>query len=202
MLSAKQLFLSQHAAVHTAEISGRTNWSLHDEVLLNLTDDQITRVPRSGQNSIAWLLWHITRIEDMTINTLTLDLPQVWTSAWADDLGFALPDCGASMDETDVAKFSAQISPSALLSYRAAVGSRTRETVQTLTADQAREIVLTSTVQKLLDEGSINPRANWLFDYYTNRTRGFFLTRTATSHNFIHLNEAGRIALQFVTKKE
>jgi hypothetical protein len=37
-----------------------------------------------------------------------------------------------------------------------------------------------------------------LFEYYLNRTKGFFLTRTATSHNFIHLNEAGRIRVKLL----
>ncbi len=65
---AQGLFLTQHAAVHTAEISG-IDWSVHDEALAGLTEAQLRWVPRPGQNSIAWLLWHITRIEDMTINS-------------------------------------------------------------------------------------------------------------------------------------
>jgi len=188
------LFLSQHAAVHTARISDASGWSLHDEVLRGLSEAQIQRVPRPGQNSIAWLLWHITRIEDMTINSLSLGQPQVWSPAWAGRLGYPLPDCGASMDEAEVADFSAQICVPVLLDYRAQVGVCTRQAVKGLGAAQAREIVPTAAVQKLVDEGSIGPKANWLFEYYTNRTRAFFLTRTATSHNFIHLNEAGRLA--------
>ena len=188
------LFQSQHAAVHTAEISGAANWSLHDEVLQGLTETQIKAVPRPGQNSIAWLLWHITRIEDMTINTLMLDQAQVWTHEWAGKLVFPLSDCGAGMEAQDVADFSAQISVRALLDYRAAVGRRTRETLPRLNADLAKEIVPTSRVQSLVDEGAISSRANWLFEFYTKRPRGFFLTRTATSHNFIHLKEAGRVA--------
>ena len=74
---AMPLFLAQHAATHCAEISGAGDWSLHDEVMTGLSDAQIRKVPRPGQNSIAWLLWHITRIEDMSINTLTLEQPQV-----------------------------------------------------------------------------------------------------------------------------
>ena len=187
------LFLSQHAAVHASEISGGAAWSLHDEVLADLTDTQIRTVPGPGKNSIAWLLWHITRIEDMTMNTLVFEQPQVWCPAQAVKLGFSRPDCGASMDEQEVTEFSTQISASALLDYRAAVGRQTRETIQKLSADQAREIVPTSAVQKLVDEGSISAKGNWLFEYYTNRSKSFFLTRTATSHNFIHLNEAGRV---------
>ena len=198
---AIQLFLSQHAAVHNAVISGGENWSLHEEVLANLSDDLIKRIPRPGQNSIAWLLWHITRIEDMTINTLSMDQAQVWNIEWAARLGYPLPDCGASMEEADVANFSTRINIGSLLDYRTAVGLRTRTSVLTLNAGQAKEIVPTHVVKKLVDEGSINSRANWLFEYYTNRPRGFFLTRTATSHNFIHLNEAGRFAAKLLAGK-
>jgi len=197
---AIELFLSQHAAVHTAEISGNSGWSLHDEVLAGLNDESLRRVPRLGQNSIVWLLWHITRIEDMTINTLVFGQPQIWNSIWAERLAFPLPDCGASMDELEVADFSARICAPALIEYRAAVGASTRQVVSCLSAAQAREIVLIPTVQKLVDEGSISLKANWLFEYYTNRTRAFFLTRTATSHNFIHLNEAGRIARKLASR--
>lgn len=190
---ASALFMEQHAAVHCADISGGLSWSLQDEVMTGLTEVQIKKVPRPGQNSIVWLLWHITRIEDMTINTLALDQSQVWTADWAARLCFPLPDCGASMDDNDVHEFSQMISVRTILEYRAAVGRRTRETVRQLSAEQTKEIVPTEIVQKLVDEGSINSRANWLYEYYLNRNRGFFLTRTATSHNFIHLNEAGRI---------
>ena len=189
---ALELFLAQHAAVHSAEISGGQVWSLHDEVLTGLPAPLIKTVPARGQNSIAWLLWHITRIEDMTMNRLTLRQPQVWDKAWAEQLGLASPDCGASMNEEDVAGVSAQINAGAVLEYRAAVGRRTRESILNLDADQARETVPTALVQELVDEGSISTRAGWLFEYYCQRTRAFFMTRTATSHNFIHLNEAGR----------
>ena len=192
------LFLSQHAAVHTARVSGAVGWSLPDEVLAGLSEAQIKRIPHPGQNSIAWLLWHITRIEDMTINTLAVGQPQVWSQAWAAHLAYPLPDCGASMEMADVEEFSAQICAPVLIEYRAAVGERTRQVIGSLSALRAREIVPTSTVQQLVDEGSIGSRANWLFEYYTRRTRAFFLTRTATSHNFIHLNEAGRVAARFV----
>lgn len=188
------LFLEQHAAVHTAQISNPNTWSLHDEVLTELTRDQINMIPATGQNSIAWLLWHITRIEDMTINTLTMDQAQVWNKDWSIRLGYQSPDCGAGMNDEEVTAFSAAIIPEVLLEYRAAVGQQTRLSVSKLTAAQSREIVPDTVVQRLVEEGSISAQANWLYEFYTHRTRAFFLTRTATSHNFIHLNEAGRVA--------
>jgi hypothetical protein len=195
-VAAMQLFLAQHAAVHTAGLS-RADWSLADEVLTGLTDEQLRWIPKPGQNSIVWLLWHITRIEDMTINTLTMEQPQVLDADWAARLNVPFRNCGASMEADEVAAFSAQIAPGALLDYRAAVGCRTRESVPALSAEQVKMAVPTATVQKLVDEGSISAKGHWLFEYYLKRSKGFFLTRTATSHNFIHLNEAGRVRAKF-----
>ena len=192
---AMQLFLQQHAAVHSALVSGSGCWSLQDEVLAGLTDQQIKTVHRSGLNSIAWLLWHITRIEDLSINFLVLDQPQVLMSAreaWLPRLGLASPDVGASMDAVEVSDLSARICVPALKEYRDEVGRSTRAGVLRLQADQLKQVVPETAIQQLRGEGSISRKGEWLSEYYTGRTRGFFLTRTATSHNFIHLNEGGR----------
>jgi hypothetical protein len=196
------LFLQQHAAVHAAcisavpEASGTPCWSLYDEVLAGLTDQQIKTVPRSGMNSIAWLLWHITRIEDLSINFLVFEQPQVLlsaTAAWLPRLGLASPDVGASMNEAEVLELSDRICVPALKEYREAVGRSTRAGVGRLQAAQLKQVIPDVAIQQLRDEGSISRKGEWLAEYYTGRTRGFFLTRTATSHNFIHLNEAGRV---------
>lgn len=188
-----RLFLEQHANVHTAAISGWEYWSLYDEVMSGLSDDQVKAIPRPGLNSIAWLLWHITRIEDMTINFLVFERPQVlFSGGWETRLGLPSPDAGASMDEGEVAGLSAQFNVQALKNYRAEVGRSTRRGVLRLQPTQLKEMVPASAVQQFVEEGSISQKGLWLFEYYLNRTRGFFLTRTATSHNFIHLNEASR----------
>jgi hypothetical protein len=85
---AIQLFLSQHTAVHTAAISSGHPWSLHDEALAGLSEDQIKACPPKQVNSIAWLLWHITRIEDMTINSLVYGKPKILDlTVWRTRLG-------------------------------------------------------------------------------------------------------------------
>jgi hypothetical protein len=193
---AIHLFLQQHAAVHTEAVSGAHCWSLVDEVLAGLTDRQIQAVPRHGLNSIAWLLWHITRIEDLSINFLVLEQPQVLMNdreGWLARLGLDSPDVGASMDALEVADLSARVNVPALKEYRDAVGRSTRAGVVRLQPAQLKQIVPDAAIQQLRDEGSISRKGDWLAEYYTGRTKGFFLTRTATSHNFIHLNEAGRV---------
>ncbi len=187
-----QLFLQQHAAVHTRKISRALNWSLQDDALAGLTDAQIRVCPRPGDNSIAWLLWHTARIEDITLNFLVLEHRQVLLSGdWAVRLGISLRDVGAAMDANQVANLSAQISIPTLKAYRAAVGRSVQAGIGGLNEAQARARVSATTVQKLVKDGSISPNAPWLAEFYSNRPKVFFLTRI-TSHNFLHLSQAAR----------
>ena len=193
---AIQVFLDQHAAVHTAGISGGHYWSLQDEVLKGLSSDQLRIILRPGTNSIAWLLWHIARIEDISLNVMVLEQPQLYLSeGWSTQLGTTRLDVGFGMDIDEVEQFSHQVLIKGLLVYRAAVGRSTRKGIPLLNPLQLKEIVPDSTVQSLFDDGSISQKGGALADFYMNRTKGFFLTRTATSHNYIHLNEAGRIGM-------
>ncbi len=196
---AIRLFLEQHAAVHAAVISGNQFWSLQDEALEGLSDEQIRAIPRLGENSIAWLLWHTTRIEDMTLNSLVFEQAQILDGeGWQARMGLAVRDVGSSMDAGQVAALSAGVSVAALIEYRAAVGRSTRSGVLHLTPEQLREVVRLESIQTFVDEGSISQQGYWLAEYYTGRTKGFFLTRTATSHNFIHLMEARRIRARMI----
>jgi hypothetical protein len=195
---AIQLFLQQHATVHSAEISSGQVWSLQDEALAGLTDEQIKTCLRPKTNSIAWLLWHTARIEDITMNFLVFERPQILLSAdWATCLGLSIRDVGAGMGDAEVVNFSAQVSIQALKDYRAAVGRSTQSGVTDLQPSQLKEVVSESTVQRLVNEGAISQNALWLAEYYSGRPKGFFLTRI-TSHNFIHLNEASRVRARLI----
>ena len=192
---AIQLFLQQHAATHTAKISGSQAWSVEDEALAGLSDEQIRACPCPGKNSIAWLLWHAARIEDITMNALVLEQPQTLDSGgWAPRLGPLLRDVGSGMSQAGVTRFSAQVLVQALKDYRAAVGASTINGIPRLAAAQMKEIVTAARVQLLVEDGSISQDALWLAEFYSNRPKSFFLTRTATSHNFQHISEAGRFA--------
>ncbi|NIS79816.1 MAG: DinB family protein, partial [Anaerolineales bacterium] len=67
---AIELFMTQHAMVHSAKVDPSQGWSFEDEILNDMTEDQIRRIPRVGEHSIAWLIWHIARIEDVAMNML------------------------------------------------------------------------------------------------------------------------------------
>lgn len=191
---AVNLFLRQHAAVHSSQISKSRVWSLQDEVIAGLTDGHLRICLRPGLNSIAWLLWHTARIEDVTMNLLVLEQPQVLTRTdWAARLNLPLRNVGTGMSDAEVGLFSASVAIQALKDYRAAVGRNTQSGVRRLQPSNLKEIVSAAAIQRLIAEESLGEQGMWLAKFWAGKSKGFFLTRTATSHNFLHLNQASRV---------
>ncbi len=191
---AIRLFLSQHAMVHSASMAQSGEWSFEDEVLDGLSEIQLRSRPTEGTNSIAWLIWHMARIEDVTMNVLIAGRPQVLNELdWLEQLDLKRRDVGTSMNENEVADFSDQVELIALRKYRVAVGRRTREIVTTLQPAELRERIDPTNVQRLLAEGALAEAAYGLAQAWGGWRKAGLLTMPATRHNFTHLNEARRI---------
>ena len=74
---ALQLFFDQHASLHSAKVSVSDIWSFEDVILDDLTEAQFRRIPHNCEHSIVWCIWHLARIEDVTMNLLIDDDQQV-----------------------------------------------------------------------------------------------------------------------------
>ena len=79
----------------------------------------------SKDETIAWALWHIARLEDLTMNLLVSGGEQVWNREWARCLGTAVADTGNAMSDDQIMELSKALRPAELLQYRSAVGRRT-----------------------------------------------------------------------------
>lgn len=90
--------------------------------------DQLRRAPAAGTNPIAWLIWHLSRVQDSHVAEL-LDADQLWVGGdWARQFGLE-PDpsntgYGHSPDEVAAVRPER---PEALLAYLEAVDGRTRQ---------------------------------------------------------------------------
>ena len=76
-----ELFLSQHAMLHSGKMAKSGLWSFEDEVLDGLSDEQVRAIPQDGEHSIVWILFHLARIEDITMNMLVAGADQLFTAA-------------------------------------------------------------------------------------------------------------------------
>jgi hypothetical protein len=193
--TAIDLFLHQHAMLHDADMSNSGLHSFADEVWDGATETIIRCLPPKFEHSIAWLIWHIARIEDMTMNALVAGKPQIFfRDDWLKKLKVTETQSGnVVMDKADVIAFSKAIDIEALKTYRLAIGRATRESVSCLTPDDIQQKVSPARLQGLLDDGSVPPEAMGLIDYWGNLTIAGLLLMPPTRHCLVHLNEALKV---------
>jgi hypothetical protein len=188
---ALELFLSQHAMLHSAMMAQTEPWSFEDEILDDMTEEQIRRIPRNCEHSVAWIIWHIARCEDITMNLLVAGSPQVLNrDDWLDRTKSPICHTGNEMDEAGITHFSDSIDVGALRAYRVAVGRRTREIVKQLVSEDLKQKVDPARLQRVWDEGAVVEAASGIVDYWGKRNVAELLLMPATRHHIVHLNEA------------
>ncbi len=113
-----------------------------EAVVSGLSSDQLAYRPGPRANSIAWLIWHLTRIQDDHIADVA-GIEQVWTSdGWAERFGlpFDPRDTGYGHRSDDVAELHGA-SGELLVGYLAAVHEQTLGYLEDLTLTDLDRIV-------------------------------------------------------------
>ncbi|WMT42789.1 DinB family protein [Paenibacillus sp. D2_2] len=158
-VQAVDLFLTQHALLYSSQMNGSGVTTLEDHLLNQMTEQAFRTYPvkvPGTKNSIAWHLWHITRIEDMTMNVLLNGEDQVFeTGNWKERLQVNYIHSGNGMTEEEVADLSSNMDLSALLAYRIEVGRQTREVVASTLPGQFNQKVDPIRIRKLKDDGAV-----------------------------------------------
>jgi hypothetical protein len=187
-------FLIQHAMVHSLKVSRMDVWSFEDELWRGLTEKGFRTIPPGGEHSIAWILFHMVRIEDITMNMLVAGTPQLFVKeSWEGRLKSTIRHSANRMNMESVADLSAALDMKALREYRLRVGRRTRAIVNTLKLGQLTSKVDPVRLKQVLEEGAVIPEAMEIVNYWGNRTIAGLLLMPPTRHNFLHLNEAVRL---------
>jgi hypothetical protein len=125
---------------------GRIRETVSD-ILYGLTTEQLTYRVDVDANPIAWLIWHLTRIQDDHM-AAAFGVSQVWTDGgWA--ARFGLPpvsiDTGYGHNRVQVAAVSEACAASALLTdYHEAVYQQTVKLVSSITDADLDRVVDTS----------------------------------------------------------
>lgn len=196
---AVEFALRQHAMVHTESMSHCGLWSFEDEVLAGLSDKDFRIIPPDAEHSIAWVLWHIARIEDVTMNVLIAGCPQILhTGNWLERIQSPIHHTGNAMDVAAVQIFSADIDIDALRAYRIAVGRQTREIIKHLPGSAFKQTTDPFRLQHIRDAKYVLPEAEEILTYWGNQTVAGLLLMPATRHCFLHLNEAARLRKKLI----
>ncbi|WP_078551976.1 DinB family protein [Bacillus alkalicellulosilyticus] len=194
---AIQLCLTLHSFLHSTSVSNSTEGTLADEIVSNLDEKTWRQYPvtmPNTRNSIAWHLWHITRIEDMTMNLLVADDQQVLHSSnWLEKMKISYTHSGNDMSEEEIAVLSSKIDFHSLLEYREEVGKGTQEIISSLRPEQWKMKVEKHKIKRLFEEKAVMERSTWLAEYWSKKDIAGLLLMPATRHIFLHLNKCERI---------
>jgi hypothetical protein len=119
----------------------RVRGATHDAVK-GLTPDVLAFQPGPGANSICWLIWHLTRIQDDHVADVA-GREQLWTAdGWMDRFGLPFPPAATGYGHRPDEVAAVQVESGALLlGYHDAVHAATVRYLEGLGADDLDRIV-------------------------------------------------------------
>jgi hypothetical protein len=191
-MDARDLFLDQHGGLHSTAVAG-DKMSVAERVLGGLSEEQMRVRPREDLNSLAWILWHIARTEDVFVNLVLAGRAQVLDEGWTKRLGVARPDIGTGMKSAEVTDLTRQVDLGALRDYRDAVGRRTRDIVGGFRPEDWEGAIAAPGVERAAAEGAFGPVRELFLKAFPGRPRALVLSRLALFHTAGHLGEAGTV---------
>lgn len=191
--TAKQLFLDLHAKLHLSAVSN-TEQNEVDILLKDLAPHEYGRMPTSKDETIAWVLWHIARIEDMTMNILVADSVQLFDDEWKKQLNAPISDTGNALSDNEIMDLSCRLNIEKLISYRNAVGARTRDIVKALSANDMKRKVSAQGLEAIKQVGGVTEQEDslWLLDFWGKKDVAGLLLMPPTRHVIMHLNDCSK----------
>ncbi|MER6097886.1 DUF664 domain-containing protein [Streptomyces sp. NPDC001728] len=126
-----------------ADSFGRVREAVH-EAVDGLTDDELAARIDPDANSVAWLVWHLTRVQDDHLAD-AFGLEQLWDAdGWRDRFGLPFPKRATGYGQTSAQVGAVRAPGELLLGYHDAVHARTEELVRSLTNADLDRIVDTA----------------------------------------------------------
>lgn len=167
---AKALFLEIHSKLHLSEISN-TEKNEVDKLIYDLNRNEYAIMPTSKDETIAWVLWHIARIEDLTVNVLVAQKEQIFNEQWKERLNVFITDTGNTLSDNEIMNLSKSINIDELLCYRNEVVKNTREVVKKLKSEDMKRKVSPIDLERILVTGGVTKHGDsiWLLDFWGNK---------------------------------
>ncbi len=192
---AMQICLELHGIVHSGKVSGSLNPTYYDEIWNGLSRETFITMPTTKDVTIAWNIWHITRIEDITANMLIMDDRQILDDMWLKKLGTNVRDAGNAMTDAEIIDFSSSIDMDEMYPYRNTVGLRTREILSVLKPKDIKRKIKPESIARILEEGGVTEHKDsiWLLDFWGRKNVAGILLMPITRHQISHLNDSMRL---------
>ena len=182
-----QLFLQRHDSLYEFWLGGV--WETVSEALMR-------QRPHPRVNSIAWNLWHLTRVEDAGLNRFVVDRAQVLDDGpWMQRMNIPWRHHGNGMNFAEVDELNLRIDLAALHDYSQAVRVRTREIVTQIGSVNLDDVMDAERLRVILvNEGLAHSQPEGFLKAYLGLTKGQALMVFGLTHPYHHIGEIDVIA--------
>lgn len=199
-----EMILNLHKELHTSKVSISEDKNTLDTLFENLQQNEFTIMPTSKDETIAWAIWHIARIEDLTMNMLLKNDAQIFDEFWKKRIHSPISDTGNAMSDDEIMKFSKQVHIDELLNYRDAVGIRSQEIIKKLKSDDLKRKISPGDTSRILQEGGVTEQADsiWLLDFWGRKDVAGIILMPLTRHQTLHLNDCYKWKENIRTRKK
>jgi hypothetical protein len=158
---------------------------------LDQREESVWRARPQGLNSIAWLVWHLARFEDVAVNRLVIEGTQVLddpAACWPARMRVLWRDVGVGMNDEEVMALTQDADLGELRAYSAAVGQQTRQVARSVAPETLDAGVDAAHLHRVLfEEWALRPEAAWVEDVVQGWTKGRCLSYFALLHNAGHM---------------
>jgi DinB superfamily len=191
-MDARDLLLDEHGRLHSAAVTGDKT-SMAERTFGGLTEEQMRVRPREDLNSLAWLMWHIARAEDIFANVILSGRDQVLDDKWLAQLKTPRRDFGIGMTKPEVSELTAAVDVAALRDYRDAVGRRTQELIRGLGDPDWKGELDAARLEKAAALGCFGGRGEMIAKAFTGRPRVGIMGALLVTHSALHMGEAATV---------
>ncbi|MCB0107976.1 MAG: DinB family protein [Caldilineaceae bacterium] len=161
-------------------------------LLCDLSNEELRQSPAAKFNSLAWLLWHMARCEDVAVNTVIRNTAEVLDGDnWPGQLSVSTRHIGTGDTYAEMVALGRNIDIEALRAYRDAVGRETQAWAQTVDFATLNGFITVEDAHRAALRGAFGPHAQWVESLWADgkRTHAWILVWLAGGHNHSHIGE-------------
>lgn len=159
------------------------------DILKYVPLERLGERPGRNTNSIAWVVWHLARLEDLVVNTFARGEAQVLTSGdWMSKVGLDEARIGNSMGDDEISEFGEAIDPQGLLDYWEAVCAATDAWVSSLDPSSLDQVPDVRANVAAAPDGAPGAEEVYIRGH-EKASIGYLIKWPFTLHGYIHLGE-------------
>jgi hypothetical protein len=169
---------------------------VYDYIFTTCNFDDFVKMPLSTDKTIAYYLYHLTRIEDITSNTLIAGKEQIFFEKHYNKLlNSPIITTGNEIERDKLVEFSTMLDINQLKNYITDVLTNTNNIIKDMSYEDSKTKVSNDRKAELvkLHTVSDNENAFWLVDYWCKKTYAGLLLMPFSRHQMLHLDGCLRI---------